>query len=76
MNAIERCEHELPRVDEVNLKDAWEDFPAPQAQGRKPGQKDLTYGRAKGITWGYQSLKKASERRDEKNSSTPDQLNW
>ncbi|KAL8803383.1 MAG: hypothetical protein Q9200_006234, partial [Gallowayella weberi] len=58
MNAIDRSEHELCRAKDINLRDAWEDMPPPQGLRPKPGQKDLTYGRAKGNTWGYQSLNK------------------
>ncbi|KAL8806876.1 MAG: hypothetical protein Q9182_001005 [Xanthomendoza sp. 2 TL-2023] len=64
MNAIDRSEHELCRAKEIDLKDAWEVVPPPQGLRPKPGQKDLTYGRVRGNTWGYQSLnKKPGERK-------------
>ncbi|KAL8999603.1 MAG: hypothetical protein Q9169_001563 [Polycauliona sp. 2 TL-2023] len=56
MNAIDLSETDLHRANEVNLKDAWEDEPPPPSPPRKPGQQDLTYGRAGGHTSGYQSL--------------------
>ncbi|KAL6702729.1 hypothetical protein ACN47E_001011 [Coniothyrium glycines] len=55
MNAITPFEHNLHKANEVDLKDAWEDTPAPTLPVRKPFQKDLSFGRARGNTWGYQS---------------------
>jgi hypothetical protein len=55
MNAIDAPEHELHKADNVDLKDVWEDVPAPPNPVLKPFQKDTTYGRARGNTWGYQS---------------------
>jgi tyrosyl-DNA phosphodiesterase 2 len=55
LNSIEPWEHELPKADTVNLRDVWEDVPAPPVPVLKPFQKDTSYGRARGNTWGYQS---------------------
>ncbi|KIX01144.1 uncharacterized protein Z518_10210 [Rhinocladiella mackenziei CBS 650.93] len=55
MNSIEKSEHEFHKRDDINLKDVWEDVPAPPVPQLKPFQKDLTYGRAKGNTYCYQS---------------------
>ncbi|KAI4179935.1 MAG: hypothetical protein LQ348_005293 [Seirophora lacunosa] len=63
MNAIDRAEHELHRTNGIDLKDAWEDVPALEAPQLKRGRKDLTYGRAKGNTWGYQSRNAPRERK-------------
>ena len=54
MNAIEPSEHEFHKEKGVDLKDVWEDVPAPSVPALKPFQKDLSYGRARGNTWGYQ----------------------
>ncbi|KAH7381931.1 Endonuclease/exonuclease/phosphatase, partial [Cadophora sp. MPI-SDFR-AT-0126] len=62
MNAIDRSEHEFHRAIDVDLQDAWEHVPAPPIPARRGGRKDLTYGRARGNTWGYQS-KNAKERK-------------
>lgn len=63
MNAIDRSEHTLHQVSDINLKDVWEDIPAPPVPVLKPFKKDTSYGRAKGNTWGYQSKSKAGERK-------------
>lgn len=55
MNAIDKSEHEFHKSNDVNLNDAWEDVPALPVPILKPFQKDLSYGRARGNTWGYQS---------------------
>ena len=55
MNAFDSLEHEFHRAIDVDLKDVWEDVPAPAVPIRKPHQKDPSYGRAKGNTHGYQS---------------------
>jgi hypothetical protein len=57
MNATEKRDHELHRTPEVILKDVWKDGPAPPIPTKlKTGKKNLTYGQARGNTWGYQSL--------------------
>ncbi|KAL8717490.1 MAG: hypothetical protein Q9225_005271 [Loekoesia sp. 1 TL-2023] len=43
-----------------------EDVPAPPTPQLKPFQKDLTYGRAKGNTYGYQSDKNRERKRLDK----------
>ncbi|VUC31639.1 unnamed protein product [Clonostachys rosea] len=55
MNSVDRSEHNTHRAPEVNLKDVWEDEPAPAPPALKPFKRDITYGKARGNTWGYQS---------------------
>lgn len=55
MNSIDKTEHELHKREDIVLKDVWEDVPAPPIPKLKPFQRDLTYGKAKGNTYGYQS---------------------
>lgn len=55
MNALERSEDEIHKTTDVDLNDAWEDGPTPPMPILKPFLKDFSYGRARGITWGYQS---------------------
>ena len=43
-NAIHRSEDELHKIDDIDLKDAWEDTSPPPVP--VPGKKDWTYGRA------------------------------
>ena len=52
MNAIEDTEHEWHKQPGVDLRDVWEDVPAPPIPKRKGGQRDYTNGRARGATWG------------------------
>ncbi|KAI1466836.1 uncharacterized protein F4812DRAFT_433014 [Daldinia caldariorum] len=66
MNSTDVSEHNAHRAPEVGLKDVWEDEPAPTPPGRKPFQKDLTYGKARGNTWGYQCNGAKSRRRLDK----------
>ncbi|KAI4115596.1 MAG: hypothetical protein LQ338_007835 [Usnochroma carphineum] len=66
MNAIDRAEHELHKASDVNLRDVWEDIPPPPIPALKPGQKDFSYGRARGNTWGYQSNGKREKKRLDK----------
>ncbi|KAL8670080.1 MAG: hypothetical protein Q9168_005365 [Polycauliona sp. 1 TL-2023] len=59
MNAYDNSEHELHKTDEVYLRDAWEDDPPPPPPPHPPPKStpnDLTYGRAQGNTWGYQTI--------------------
>ncbi|KAK5202641.1 hypothetical protein LTR96_011378 [Exophiala xenobiotica] len=51
----------IHKKSDVDLKDAWEDISTPPP-ALKPFQKDLSYGRARGNTWGYQS-KRHQERK-------------
>ncbi len=53
MNAIDRPEHDFHKAIDVDLQDAWEDVPAPPIPVLKPFQRDFSYGRARGNTWGY-----------------------
>ena len=55
MNA-DPLEHELHRANDVGLKDVWEDIPQSPVPTVKPFLKDPCYGRAKGHTYGYQSI--------------------
>jgi len=66
MNAIDRPEHDFHRAIDVDLQDAWEDIPAPPMPVLKPFQKDFSYGRARGNTWGYQSNKSRERKRMDK----------
>jgi tyrosyl-DNA phosphodiesterase 2 len=66
MNANDASEHENHKAADVELKDAWEDVPHPPVPKLKPFQKDLTYGRAKGNTFGYQSTKMNNRKRLDK----------
>lgn len=66
MNAIDRSEHEFHKASDVDLKDAWEDTPAPPVPVLRPFQKDFSYGRARGNTWGYQSQNQSERKRMDK----------
>ena len=55
MNPISPIDAASHEAEDVRLRDVWEDTPAPPIPLLKPFQKDLTYGRARGNTWGYQS---------------------
>ena len=66
MNAIDRSEHEFHRAIDVDLQDVWEDVPAPPIPVLKPFQRDFSYGRARGNTWGYQSNKPRERKRMDK----------
>lgn len=64
MNVIDQTEHDLHRSSDIDLKDVWEDVPAPVPPALKPFKKDMSFGRAKGNTWGYQSERGNRMRRD------------
>ncbi|KAI6762443.1 hypothetical protein HG530_008423 [Fusarium avenaceum] len=66
MNSNDWHENGNHRAPEVDLKDVWEDEPAPKAPVLKPFQKDPTYGKARGNTWGYQSTNAKKRRRLDK----------
>ncbi|KAF4435090.1 endonuclease exonuclease phosphatase family protein [Fusarium austroafricanum] len=55
MNSTLASEYDDHRDPEIDLKDVWEDVPAPALPDLRPFYKDFTYGRAIGNTWGYQS---------------------
>ncbi|KAL8645070.1 MAG: hypothetical protein Q9226_007468, partial [Calogaya cf. arnoldii] len=63
MNAIDPTEDDFHQTDEVNLRDAWKDTLPPQGLRPKADREEPTYGRAKGVTWGYQSLNEEYQRR-------------
>lgn len=56
MNANDKSEHKFHTRPEINLQDVWEDVPRSPPPRLKPFQKDVTLGRSKGNTWGYQPL--------------------
>ena len=66
MNAIDPSADEFHKASEVGLRDVWEDVPAPPVPVLKPFQKDLSYGRARGNTWGYQSSGSRNRKRLDK----------
>jgi tyrosyl-DNA phosphodiesterase 2 len=66
MNLIDKSEHEFHKRDDIDLKDVWEDVPAPPISKLRPFQKDLTYGRVRGNTYGYQSDKNRERKRLDK----------
>lgn len=66
MNVIDRSEHDYHRAAEVDLKDVWEDEPAPPPPVLKPFEKGTSYGRARGNTWGYQSTRQRDRKRMDK----------
>ncbi|KAJ4859747.1 endonuclease/Exonuclease/phosphatase family domain-containing protein [Trichoderma breve] len=66
MNSVDPSEHNTHRAPEVNLKDVWEDEPARTPPALKPFQKDITYGKARGNTWGYQSDRAKTRKRLDK----------
>jgi tyrosyl-DNA phosphodiesterase 2 len=61
MNAITELDDEIHKRPDINLRDFWEESveaQGPSATGDaelKSVEKDLTFGRAEGHTWGYQS---------------------
>ena len=63
MNAIDRSEHDFHKASDVDRKYVWEDIPAPPVPVLKPFQKDFSYGKARGNTWGYQSEGKRERKR-------------
>lgn len=66
MNSVDPSEHNNHRAPAVGLKDVWEDEPAPTPPILKPFQKDITYGKARGNTWGYQSDRSKTRKRLDK----------
>ncbi|KAL8786740.1 MAG: hypothetical protein Q9195_008074 [Heterodermia aff. obscurata] len=55
MNTISQLDAASHKAENVELRDIWEDISPPPIPQLKPFQKDLTLGRARGNTWGYQS---------------------
>ena len=66
MNPISPIDFASHEAEDVKLRDVWEETPAPPIPLRKPFQKDLTYGRARGNTWGYQSRAARNRKRLDK----------
>ncbi|KAI1194797.1 Endonuclease/exonuclease/phosphatase [Nemania serpens] len=66
MNAFTQPEHGNHKIPEVDLNDVWEDEPAPLLPVLKAFQKDTSYGRARGNTYGYQSPKRRNRQRLDK----------
>jgi tyrosyl-DNA phosphodiesterase 2 len=64
MNPILPSDQEIHKAPEVDLRDVWEDIPPPSIPPPRPGKKDLTFGRARGNTWGYQGKSKSRKRLD------------
>ncbi len=66
MNSISPIDAASHETENVKLRDVWEETPPPPIPLRKPFQKDLTSGRARGNTWGYQSRAARSRKRLDK----------
>lgn len=66
MNPISPLDMTCHKTSDIDLRDVWEDTPSLLGPCLKPFQKDLTYGRAKGNTWGYQSKGSRSRKRMDK----------
>lgn len=66
MNATDKSEHLFHKASNVELKDVWEDIPAPSIPVLKPSQKDFSYGQARENNWGYQSNGKRERKRMDK----------
>jgi tyrosyl-DNA phosphodiesterase 2 len=64
MNSILPSDQEIHKAPEIDLRDVWEDIPPPPIPPRTPGKKDLTFGRARGATWGYQGKSRSRKRLD------------
>ena len=66
MNPISPLDMTCHKSSYIDLRDVWEDTPSLPGPCLKPFQKDLTYGRARGNTWGYQSKGAHSRKRMDK----------
>jgi tyrosyl-DNA phosphodiesterase 2 len=66
MNAFNKSEHLFHNASDIDLKDMWEDMPAPPIPVLRPFQKELSYGQARGNTWGYQSNGRRGRKRMDK----------
>ena len=66
MNPISSIDAASHKAENIELRDVWEDTPPPPIPLLKPFQKDLTFGRARGNTWGYQSRAARSRKRLDK----------
>ena len=63
MDIIEQEEHAFHKVDDVDLKDVWEETAPSPGPIQVIPQEDLTYGREPGGTWGYQWIRRVEGRR-------------
>ena len=66
MNPISPLDFICHQTCDVDLRDVWEDIPYLPGPRPTPFRKDLSYGRAKGNTWGYQSTGAHSRKRMDK----------
>ena len=66
MNSISPLDAVSHEAENVKLRDVWEEISPPPIPQRKPFQKDLTFGRARGNTWGYQSQTARTRKRLDK----------
>ena len=66
MNPISPLDMTCHKSSYIDLRDVWEDIPSLPAPCLKPFQEDLTYGRARGNTWVYQSKGARSRKRMDK----------
>lgn len=66
MNPISPIDAASHKAENVKLCDVWEETPPPPVPPLKPFQKDLSCGRARGNTWGYQSQGARSRKRLDK----------
>ena len=66
MNPISPLDMTCHKTSDIDLRDVWEDTPSLPGPCLKPFQKDLTYDRAEGNTWGYQSKGARSRKRMDK----------
>ncbi|KAI9691891.1 MAG: hypothetical protein M1822_007964 [Bathelium mastoideum] len=64
MNALDKTEHEFHKREDVGLRDVWLSHSLPPVPKLKPIEKK--YGRAKGNTFGYQSIKRQEGMRSDK----------
>lgn len=55
MNSASPLDAASHEADDVDLRDVCEDTPPTPTQPSTPFHQDVTYGRARGDTWGYQS---------------------
>ncbi len=70
MNHMSPLDLTCHKTSVIDLRDVWEDTPPLPSPRLKPFQKDLTYGRAKGNTWGYHSERPRTRKRMDKFFST------
>ena len=66
MNPLSPLDQGCHQTAAIDLRDVWEDVPLLPGPKLQPFKKDLTFGRAKGNTWGYQSRKARARKRMDK----------